>query len=152
MITIFEPAGAEKDEISWRPQLVAFASATVAGMLVLLAFGTWDRTRRSDLESIAQVTAVGDTTYFPMPNSANATAPQTTYRGDSLYAVSTKKIGIKDSLMERVGQIDSGEYWLYAPRQEVKAQHAGVLKKGEGLFLKVDEHEFLRLQPNKPAK
>lgn len=148
MSTILEPAA--KDVLYWRPAALAIAGVLVASSVLLVGFAAWDKTRRTELEGIRQDTAVGDTVYFKRPSEEMAADPVLEYEGVKYYAATLKKIGIRDSRMQRVGKV--GEYWLYTPKEDLEAEHAGQLRRGEGLFLKLDEHEYLRLQPNKPGK
>jgi hypothetical protein len=124
----------------------------LVGTAGLVAFAAWYKTKRPELEDTRQVTAVGDTLYFSRPSEAEAARPILQYKGQEYYAASLKKIGIRDSRMERVAKAGIGEYWLYTPREDLEAEHAGKLRKGQDLFLKLDQHEFLRLQPGKPGK
>ncbi len=112
-------------------------------LAALTTFAFVGRQHRAQLETVEQVTAVGDTTYFKMPEmTEKPSALAVSFQGKQLYPASFKRMGNRDSRMLRVGTDDSGAYGIYAVREAIDARK----KEAEELYLKLGPDEYLNVR------
>jgi hypothetical protein len=105
----------------------------------IVAFSVWDATRREGLEEFSEVTGVGDTHTFKIPNPPPAILqPILTWQGRQYTPVTYKKAKIDDTEMRRVHRDEATGLTLYHP--------AG--KDAASLFVKVEEGRYLPLKAN----
>jgi len=88
-------------------------------------------------ESFSETTAAGDIHYFQMPVQTPAGAERGfTWSGRHFVLANREKVKIDDTDMLRIGQEETGGYWLYSARD----------KPGRDLYVKIDVGEFLPLK------
>lgn len=122
----------EKEALTIEPWAAWIAVAILAMVASVGAFTLWDRGHTSALEAVLTPTAVGDTHYVPARPSGLK------YRNRNLDFVSEAKV--RDSKLLRVGNDDSGVYFLYRPEDEKE----GLLK--DRYFMKVQPNEYIEVR------
>ena len=105
----------------------------------VVAFSVWDATRRGELEEFSEVTGVGDTHIFTIPNPPPA-VPRVilTWQGRQYAPATYKKAKIDDTEMRRVHRDETTGLTLYHPAEKDAAE----------LFIKVEEGRYLPLKAN----
>ena len=122
--------------------------AASASFAVVVLFASLDQQRRSQLESFAEVTAVGDKAYFKAPDPMKPLTVAVTIRGRPSPVSPPRRVGARDSRMLRRGQDDSGAYRIYVnsqPDEDAK-------RAGEDYFLKTGPDEYLQVRPEPTVK
>ena len=113
------------------------AIAFLMAIAAVVAYSAWDATRRGELEEFSEVTGVGDTHTFKIPNPTPAVPqPILTWQGRKYAPVTYKKAKIDDTEMRRVHRDEATGLMLYYP--------AG--KDANELFVKVEEGRYLPLK------
>jgi hypothetical protein len=127
----------------WRTAVCLGVALLMALLLALVL--TWrDNGRRTALETTAELTAVGDSHYYPMP----AKAPHwpypavVTFRGRELYPTDYERHEFHPDDMTRVGVDEKGGYVIYQGPPRTK--DATDPKLGPVYFLKISPTEYLR--------
>jgi hypothetical protein len=118
---------------------ILLANAFLLAIGAVVAFSAWDATRRSESEKFSEVTGVGDTQTFKIPNPPPVVPlPIVRWQGRQYAPVSYKKAKIDDTEMRRVHRDEATGLTLYHP--------AG--KDIGELFVKVEEGRYLPLKGN----
>ncbi len=129
------------------------------GLLAAFAFVTGqafsDGSRRVQIEAVAEVTAVGDTAYSPVPAEPAPPYPAAAkLDGHPLYPVSAKPARMDETEMRRVGRDAAAGLTVYeaGPKAAKSGEAAG--SAGRFYFLKVGPGQFLKVgeSPQPPAK
>jgi hypothetical protein len=113
------------------------ATMFLMAIAAIVAFSVWDATRREGLEEFSEVTGVGDTHTFKIPNPPPAVPhPILTWQGREYTLATYKKAKIDDTEMRRVYRDAATGLTLYHP----------VGKDAGELFIKVEEGRYLPLK------
>ena len=140
-----EPSSAENEStFPGRPAVFGLGVGLLVGLLVVLAVTMRDNGRRTTLETIAEFTAVGDTHYFPMPETAPSPPYQPVARlhGKPLYPVDFRKHEATPDDMTRAGVDETAGYLIY--QAPVHAKDEDIRKLGNIYYLKISPTEFLK--------
>jgi hypothetical protein len=113
------------------------ASTFLLAIAAVVAFSAWDATRRPALEEFSEITGVGDTQTFKIPNPPPAIPqPVVTWQGRQYTPTTYKKAKIDDTEMRRVHRDEATGLTLYHP----------AAKHMTELFIKVEEGRYLPLK------
>jgi len=127
---------------------VRLGAALLAALFLLLVLVWRDDGQRAKLETTTELTAVGDTHYFPMP--APQLPPYTavaSLRGVPLYPDDFRRHEFHPDDMTRVGLDEKAGYILY--KAPVRRQDAGEREVGSVYFLKVSPTEYTKVRGSK---
>jgi hypothetical protein len=122
---------------------VALGSAVLGGFLIVAVCGAIDRGRRGNIETVLQVTAVEDKTYYSIPtNRAERSTAAIRLGEHSLFLVSPNIVGIHDSDARRVATDSVTGLTIYetADPKALSAKERGntyLLKVQTGKYVKV---------------
>jgi hypothetical protein len=112
-------------------------SVFLMAIAAIVAFSAWDATRRGAIEEFSEVTGVGDTHPFKIPNPPPAVPqPILTWQGRQYTPITYKKAKIDDTEMRRVHRDEATGLTLYHPAGKDAAE----------LFVKVEEGRYLPLK------
>ena len=145
----------ESSAASLRPALpgarwaLALGGVLLAGFLIIIVCAAVDRGRRGNLETVSQVTAVEDKTYYSIP-SIGAERPGAAVRlGDrSLFLVSPIIVGLHDSDARRVAIDSTTGLTIY--RTDV-SRAVSANEQGDTYLLKVDTGKYVKVRPSGEA-
>jgi hypothetical protein len=118
--------------------------AVLAGFLIIAVCGSIDRGRRADIETVSQVTGVGDKTYFAIPSSPAGRSVAAVRVGDQAYfLIKPDIVGIHDSDVRRV-VTDSATGLTIYEAADPKAQSA--TEQGNTYLLKVQTGRYVKVR------
>jgi hypothetical protein len=146
---IHDPPATAPDSLFAPRAALRLGLALVLGIALVTVLAVLDRNRRTQDETHEEVTAVGDQSFFKLPEVfPKPPEAAVVFHGQSLYPV-YKRITNRDSSMIRVGEDDSRTYWIYTDRVAGKEAAAEGEKKGApAYYLKaaLDEYFEVRAQ------
>jgi hypothetical protein len=136
-----------------RPVGMWLGAALVAALAVVAALALSDSARRANLEDTAELTAVGDAVFFPMPASPSKTYPLTVkLAGQPLFPVSAKAVRMDDSEVRRVAKDKATGLTVYQAGPNVPKTEEEHARKAERFyFLKLAPGQFLKASTSTPA-
>jgi hypothetical protein len=144
----------DKSRIFAHAVAVRLGEALLIGFAVVILFAGLDNAQRRGLETVQEVSSVGDRVYFRIPEER--TSPPVAaviFRGDQLLPVSYEPVKIRDTRMIRLGMDDSGQYAVYGSREGLSPENAGIGAQADKfLFLKVAPDEYLKTKSAPLAK
>ena len=105
------------------------------GYAVVTGFAIYEKSYRTRIERAEEVTAVGDTLFFPAQDSVDQTQPMVRFGGDGFYFIGWTEMG--DAFMIKAGTDDTHTYPVYK-MEGAKGDEAACL--------------YLRIKPNHYAK
>jgi len=104
-----------------------------------------DRSRRSDLETVSQVTAVEDKTYYAIPpDSVERPAPGVRLGGRSLSPVSPDIVGLHDSEARRVATDPATGLTVYTTDDP---KVLSGKERANTYLLKVETGKYVKVRP-----
>jgi hypothetical protein len=109
--------------------------ALLAGFLCALVFTVRDERRRHELETVSEPRAVGDSQFFPEPESLAPGQTLARFEGRELIAAQPEPVEIRDSRMLKAGRDESGAYHIYRPLEK---------ENGGFLFLKIGRDRYVK--------
>ena len=116
---------------------------------MIVVCGAFDRARRADLETVSQVTAVEDKTYYVIPANGAEGLPVAVRLGErSLILVSPIAVGLHDSDARRVATDPATGLTIYRT-EDSKALPAN--EQGNTYLLKVETGKYVRVRPSGDA-
>ncbi len=129
----------------------SFGLSLLLSLAVVAVMVTVDARNRQRDETREEVTAVGDQSFFKIPDTfPRPVTAAVVYHGQPLFAI-YKRITDRDSTMIRVGEDDSKTYRLYVEHPSEKEKDKGNAenqkKKDATYFLKVGVDEYIELSP-----
>ena len=138
------PSNEIKADFPGRQAALGLGLGLLVALLIVLGVVVRDNGRRTTLETIAEFTAVGDTHYFPMPESPPLPPyqPVAWIRGKPLYPVDFRKHEAPPDDMTRTGVDEKAGYLIY--RAPVHAKDEDIRKLGNIYYLKISPTEFLK--------
>ena len=139
------PRTADAHDFPGRQAAVRLGAALLVALFLILVLVWRDNGQRATLETTAQLTAVGDTHYFPMP-AAPLVAPYppvVSLHGTPFYPADYRHHEFRPDDMIRVGEDEKAGYILY--RAPVRPQDAGEHEPGSTYFLKISPTEYLKI-------
>ncbi len=120
---------------------------TLVLFCAMLCFKISERGRVSELETFSEATAVGDHSYYPLPDFTNRTGVSILiFKGRPLYT-DYKHVTNRDSRMRRIGAEDSGKYQIYIDEEPVKPDNKSHDEPRYFAKTAEDEYVGLWLQP-----
>jgi hypothetical protein len=146
------PPAEDAPEFPGRLAAIFLGVALLVALFLVLVLAWRDNGRRAALETTAELTAVGDSHYYPLP----AKAPRPPYhavasfRGQPLYPTDYERHEFPADDMTRLGVDENGGFVIY--RGPPRAKDADEAKLGSVYFLKVSPKEYLKTRPNLVAK
>ena len=142
----------EPPEFPGRQAALRLGAAFLAALFLVLILVWRDNGQRAQFETTVELTAVGDTHFYPMPGSEPSPpyAPIASIHGQPLYPADFRRHEFRPDDMTRAGLDEEAGFVLYhAP---VRRQDAGENPTGPVYFLKISPTEYLKLKPGrKPA-
>ena len=140
------PRTEDASEFPGRQAAVRLGSALLAALFLVLVLVWRDNGQHSTLETTAQLTAVGDTQYFPRP--AAPTLPPypavASLRGQPLYPEDFRPHEFRGDDMTRVGQ--DGKTGCVIYQTPDRPQDAGERKIGSTYYLKISPTEYFKVR------
>jgi hypothetical protein len=128
-----------------REVAVRLGAALLAALFLVLVLVWRDSGQRARLETTAELTAVGDTHYFPMPPpSVPPYQPIASLRGEPLYPDDFRRHEFHPDDMTRVGLDEKGGYILY--KAPIRHQDAGERQIGSIYCLKISPTEYFKVR------
>jgi hypothetical protein len=121
---------------------VRFGAALVVALTLVVGLASFDGTRRKQLESTSETTAVGDVNYFKPP--AKLPAVVASFKATDVVVSSAEEIGVRDTHVRRVAvDVASGPaiYELSAAASD--EERARVAASGAAFLLKLAPNEFV---------
>jgi hypothetical protein len=125
-------------------QVVILGIGLLAGLLMALGLILWDNSRRTELETIVESTAVGDTRYFVVPDPAppEPYPPAVHLQGKPLVPSGYKRHEKREAELQPVGKDEATGLAIYQAPVKAKDKDKGepptyFLKTGRGEFIKV---------------
>ena len=113
------------------------------GYAAAALFAAHEKSRRTELEQVAEPTAVGDTAFFPLPKPWDEKKSLAVFEGKPLYFLDWSSL--PDSWMQKAGRADSGDFTIY--KFSTTTPQAKTL-----FYLKVNANLYAAVQPGEPAK
>jgi hypothetical protein len=138
------PPAEDGSEFPGRAAAVRLGGALLLALFLVLVFVWKDNGRRAALETTAELTAVGDTHYFPMSATEVPlpTRPLAHFHGQPLYPADIRRHEYAADDMTRVGVDEKTGCVLYeAPK---RAKDADDRKRGPTYYLKISPTEYLK--------
>ena len=135
-----------------RHAAICLGLALLLALFLVLVLAWRDNGRRATLETTAELTAVGDSHYYPLPPQP----PPPPYpaiarfRGQELYPTDYELHEFLPDDLTRLGVDEKGGYIIY--QAPPKATAADDPKLGPFYFLKTSPKDFLKIRPNPTAK
>lgn len=144
----------DKSRIFALTAAMRLGEALLLGFAVAILFAGMDEAQREKLETYQEISAVGDRTYFPIPEErSKPPAPALIFQGQPLVPESYEPVKIRDTRMFRVGKDDAGQYSVYASREGTGSEKGRTGGKNDKfLYIKVAPDEYLRTLPETPKK
>ena len=129
-----------------RQAAVRLGAALLVSLFLVLVLVWRDNGQRAALETTAQLTAVGDTHYFPMPAAPLVPPypPLASLHGQPLYPEDFRPHEFQADDMVRVGVDEKAGYVIY--RAPDRPQDAGEHKIGVTYFLKISPKEYFKIR------
>jgi len=128
---------------------LALGGVLLAGFLIIVVCASIDRGRRGSLETVVQVTAVEDKTYYSIPaNDAGRSAAAVRLGGRSLFLVSPNTVELRDSDARRVA-VDSAKGLAIYQTEDLRALPAK--EQGNTYLLKVEPGRYVKVRPSGEA-
>ena len=124
-------------ELPWKKAAMALVACFLVGYAVQLGVTVLDR---GDLESVVQPSAVGDSSYFAVPETLAVGDALATYEGQTLVAAARAPEKASSFSMIRIGREDSGAFDVYRAGDESDETLRDVF------FLKTAPRRFLRVR------
>ncbi len=133
-----------------RPAAI-LAAVLLLGLAALALFARTDRTRVTTLETFTELSAVGDKTYYLLPQPLPAPpAPVAQYNGRALIPITYEKFEWRDTKMTPVARDPQTRLTIYTSREPLPKN---IPPAGETpYFVKTAANEYLRLRaaPREP--
>ena len=134
-----------------RPQALRFGLAVFVGLSLVVFHVTLDNSVRRSLETVSEITAVGDTAYFQLAKVVKLPVVGVMLRGEPLYVVSAETIEVRDThtlLVERDAVRDLRIYQLSAAGTDEERDRA---EKGRKAYLlKTAPNQYVKAQVAAP--
>lgn len=139
------PRAEDASAFPGHPAAVRLGFALLVALFLVLVLAWRDNGQRAALETTAELTAVGDTHYFPMPATPLLPpyAPVGAFHGQSLFPDDFRRHEFRADDMTRAGQEEKEGYIIYnAP---VRRQDANEPKIRSTYYLKISPKEYLKV-------
>lgn len=133
-------------EFPGRKLAVRLGGAFLVALVLVLGMVLRDNSRRSELEVIAESTAVGDTNYLLVTEATFAAplAKVATLKGVPLYPVGDKRHDKSDLEMTKVAHDDASGLTIYQAPPKSKE---GGEKEAGAYFVKIGPGEYVKVRP-----
>ncbi|MEZ0259301.1 MAG: hypothetical protein ACAI37_28790 [Chthoniobacter sp.] len=143
------PSAEQDSDFPGQRAAVCLGAVLLVALFIVLALTWRDNGQRAQLETTVEYTAVGDSSYYPMP--ANPPAPPypvvASLKGQPLYPVDYRRREFAADDMTRAGLDEKGGYLLYrGPEKSEKKKDADEIKRGPLYYLKISPTEYLKLR------
>jgi hypothetical protein len=125
-------------EIPGRKSAVVLMALFLAGFIAQILLVRTDR--RTALEEVQFPTAVGDTSYFPVPEGLAAGDLLVRFEGRVLVAATGKIENMPGFRLDRVGRDETGRFAIYRLNERKNGAEEGFL------FLKTGPKHFLAVR------
>ncbi|MEA3211739.1 MAG: hypothetical protein QOE70_4796 [Chthoniobacter sp.] len=135
-----------------QPWAVRLGFALLVGFTLIVGLTFSDHSRRTQLETSSETTAVGDVVYFAGPDDPTK-LPVLAARlnGKPLFVLNSDRIGVRDTHLTRVGKDPASGLSIYQHSPRATLEERARLTKGTYL-LKTGTNEYARAQELSPGK
>ncbi len=123
--------------------------ALVAALTLILGLAFFDNTRRKELETVSETTAVGDLHFFQPPaDLARLPAVGATLNGQQLYVTEMKRIEVRDTHTRRAGHDAERGLAIYElSPAATDAERGRVGPHRRAYLLKTGVNQYVAAQP-----
>jgi hypothetical protein len=130
------------EKISGQAWVARIVAALLLGYAVVALFAAREKSQRAELERVIEPTAVGDMSFFPLPQPWDVKRPLAVFQGTPLYFHDWSRL--PDSLMQKAGRSDSAAFTVYK-------FHPATPQSEEIFYLKVNTNLYAAVQPKQSA-
>jgi hypothetical protein len=130
-----------------QPWAIRFGAALLAVFVLMVGFAFLDRARRPQLESAEETTAVGDLSFWKLPDGASLPVVAVTLDGHSLSVEKAQPFEIRDTHTRRTGRDAASGLTVYelnaaatdAEKSRTGGGRAFLLKTAANLYVTARE-------------
>jgi hypothetical protein len=141
------PPPESAEEFPGKRMAVCLGLALLVALFAVLVLAWCDNGRRTALETTVELTAVGDSHYYPLPANPPPPpySPVASLSGQELYPTDYQPHEFPADDMTRLGVDEKGGYIVY--KGPPKDRDANDAKLGPAYFLKVSPKAYLKTRP-----